>query len=657
MKKSRGFSLIEVMVSIVVFSVGVLAVLRIYGPGFVALSITRDYNIAQGLARRSVDYLTTRGEDLPKQILAVRYQFVEVSPGNWQLLLVSDPDVSPDELGPGGNILQDGTVEIVNPGGGGNAYIFWRYYNDANRTRRIIAEGGTIPAPKAIGNQFGSLRLLGFGPVVDDPNLLLVYSNDMSGMVLQDTSLGAALRNPRPWNFQYDNDNNQIWLPGANGRDISYKINFSYWADIAGEHRKVDIIDLVVTVRSGIEYDTTTDRVIPFDLQALAGSPPNWDGLVPDSISVNRLFDPIPVASAFDPSYPYEYKVLNGEIGMLLFNPVGYQFQERRGRERIPLVAQVNYDVFNWHVLREDFQVFRANTAQHKLPVERIKAFNDMQNDKRRYQGLQLAIPDGLGGFDMNRDVVVIDTDTGGVVSPYPDPSNPTGPRCYRVDYLRGVVLFGSPVTSDSELSTTITQILPDGAQTVVQNIDPRGRNFRVYYQAHNDWAVQIQKPSSNYSIALGLPLSVGQCFIGGTPGFNVGDPWKIYFPRCDVGMKVAIREIWYLDSFGGVKAMRDQNFIVRPDSISGFPDMGSINIREADATAVAFDWDEYGYAARGVAGTTIRARVIWNTAQREDVPGDTPADIFARMQFHDAWGRNWRAVKVETYLTRRDTR
>lgn len=69
MKRSRGFSLIEVMVSIVVFSVGVLAILRIYAPGFVALSVTRDYNIAQGLSRRSVDYLTTRGVDLPKQIL------------------------------------------------------------------------------------------------------------------------------------------------------------------------------------------------------------------------------------------------------------------------------------------------------------------------------------------------------------------------------------------------------------------------------------------------------------------------------------------------------------------------------------------------------------------------------------------------------------
>ncbi len=83
---------------------------------------------------------------------------------------------------------------------------------------------------------------------------------------------------------------------------------------------------------------------------------------------------------------------------------------------------------------------------------------------------------------------------------------------------------------------------------------------------------------------------------------------------------------------------------------------MGAIDIREADSTAAGFDWNTYGYAARGVSGTTIRARAIWNTAQREDVPGNQPQDISARMDLHNAWGQSWRQVKVETYLTRRDS-
>ncbi len=655
MNTKRGFSLIEVLVSIVVFAVGILAIIRIFAPGFVALSITRDYNIAQGLARRSVDYLTTRGSDLPKQILAVKYQFVQVSPGNWQLQLVSDPDVSPDELGPGGDILSDGTIDIVNPGGGADAFIFWRYYNDANRSRRIVGEGGEIPAPRAIGTQFGCLRLLNFGPVVNDPNLLLVYGNDMIGNPLVDTQMGAQIPNPRPWTFAYDNDVPQVWLPGVAGRDVSYKINFSYWVNNGG-YQKVDVIDFVVTVRSGIEYDPVNNVVSPFNLKTIAGNPPNWQGLVPDSISANRLFDPIPLASAFDPSYPYEFKVLNGEIGMLMFNPAGFQYQERRGRQRIPLIAQVNYDVFNWHVLHEDFQVYKANTSQHKLPVERIKAYQDMQNDKRRYAGLELDIPDGNGNTTNTNDVVIVDTDTGGIITPYPDPTNQTGPRCYRVDYLRGVILFGSPVTSDQELSPTITEVLPDGAQTLLTGIDPRGLNLRVFYQAHNDWAVQVQKPSTVYSVVYGLPLSVGQCYVGDTPNVNLGDPRKIYFPRCDLGMKVAIREIWYRDTNNRLKVLRDQNFLIRPASIANYPDMGAIDIREADSTAAGFDWNTYGYAARGVSGTTIRARAIWNTAQREDVPGNQPQDISARMDLHNAWGQSWRQVKVETYLTRRDS-
>ena len=50
-----------------------------------------------------------------------------------------------------------------------------------------------------------------------------------------------------------------------------------------------------------------------------------------------------------------------------------------------------------------------------------------------------------------------------------------------------------------------------------------------------------------------------------------------------------------------------------------------------------------------------MRARVIWNKAEKDDVPGDGANDILQRMDMHEAWTREWRKVEVESYLTRRD--
>src|SRR5687767_14248120 len=162
-RKSSGFSLIEILVVLVVLVVGILTAMRLFPLGIIGLTNTRDYTTAQMMARAELDKLATRAEDLPEQILPVKYVFV----GN-RLLLETDPTISPRELGAGGNILENGNVVVQ---GGGE--VPWRYANDANRVRRIIGEGGTIPAPRPVGNEFGGLKVLNFAPIVDDPALLL----------------------------------------------------------------------------------------------------------------------------------------------------------------------------------------------------------------------------------------------------------------------------------------------------------------------------------------------------------------------------------------------------------------------------------------------------------------------------------------------------
>ncbi len=670
-KLRRAFSLIEVLVTIVILAVGILTVIRIYPRGFVSLRVTGEYATAQRLARGEVERLEAQAADLPEQILAVRYVYQFIG-GSWVLQIVSDPDSRQDDLGPGDSVmLENGNIVITNPGGT-DTEIFYRYYNDANRFRRVIGEGGKIPAPRPVGSYFGGLRTLNFGPIVDNPSLLLVYGNAMEGRrVFRD--IGDPIRNFDFWQFRHDEDNSQIWLPGTPGRAVSFRVNFSYWAnDPTYGYRKVDVIDMVLTVTetpmggNPLEafYDSANNEVYPFDMRAAAGNPADWIEMVDFSVECNRLFDRLPDAAGFTPAYPYEYKLLSPTLGMILFNPAGYDYVERRRGNRQPLRALVNYDVYNWHILRDDFRGDRGvlnlgpRATLHKLPLERLKSFDSIENDNRRHRGLDFPIPDGLGGFTTTQDVLLVDMDTGGVVLPFVDPTDPSQGRSYKVDYLRGTVALAGPGSNDPELSQLGLTILPVGTgQLPILGVDPAGRNFRVFYQAHNDWAVQVFKSPSRYSVIFGLPLSVGQAYAW-NPVDGIGLATRIYFPPADIGSKVAVRELWYRDGANNIRVIRDQDFMVRPIRAGDpFPNTnyGFIDIRDIDLNASFLDYATYGYAVRGISGTSLRARVIWNSSTKEDVPGNTPAALAERLRLHENWTQQWRSVPVETYLTRRD--
>ncbi len=668
-RTNRGLTLIELLVVIVVLAVGILTLIRMYPRGITTLGLTRDYATAQGLARRELNRLERNAADLPSQILAVRYTFIDVGGGNYQLRLIADPDVPNYDLGAGGDILEDGTIFIDDPSGGPGAYVFWRYYNAANRYRRIIGEGGVIPAPKRIGVHYGSLRILQFGPIINDPSLLLVYGNDMIGRFLQDTNPGEFIRNPRPFEFAYDDEVPQMWLPGSQNRVVAYKINYSYYErDATLGYRRVDVIDQIVKVTPAYDasdptpqalYDHSTRTVEPFDLLVLSGAnPANFIEMVPDSISANRLFDRLNETDFFSPSYPYEYKVLNAELGMILINPAAHTFQEPRPRGRQPLVAKVNYDVYNWHIIRDEFRADNTKAPIHKLSLDRIKAIGDLLNDKRRYPGLDIPLPDGTGNF-IEYDVVVIDMETGGMVMPFVNPNNPNQGRSYNINYLRGTVSLGSPFNqppqSSNDLAQSITILPPGTNQPLITNVNPANRNFRVLYQAHNDWAVQVLKSSARFQVSYTLPLGYSQCYVGSSNPNIGGFPTRIYFPWCEVFNKVTFREIWYFDSFNNLRSMRDQEFLVRPPLATDPLQLPYVDIREADSTASFFDFENYGYAIRGVTGTSVRARVIWNADQKEDVVGNTAQAIQERMEIHQNWTNQWRIVQVETNLTRRD--
>src|SRR5471030_2274065 len=72
-RRTLGTTLIEILVVIVVFLVGILAVIQIFPKGFKLLLLNRSKMTAQALAREYVEMMKSRSDQLPEQIVSAYY--------------------------------------------------------------------------------------------------------------------------------------------------------------------------------------------------------------------------------------------------------------------------------------------------------------------------------------------------------------------------------------------------------------------------------------------------------------------------------------------------------------------------------------------------------------------------------------------------------
>ena len=126
-RRDRGTTLVEVLVVIVILTVGILAVIQIFPKGFQVLSQTRATSQAAALVRSEAERLKNRGDRVPEAILPLNVS------GS---LLVVDSTISPDDLGPiGDRIAQDGTLSL-----NGNTIGPVSLWSGVNKFRRIVGE-------------------------------------------------------------------------------------------------------------------------------------------------------------------------------------------------------------------------------------------------------------------------------------------------------------------------------------------------------------------------------------------------------------------------------------------------------------------------------------------------------------------------------------
>jgi type II secretory pathway pseudopilin PulG len=700
--RAAGTSLVEILVVIVVLLVGILAVVQVFPPGISLIRTTRNNTVAAQLGAAEAQRILGQSGQVASLIAPVRYDF---DGSTYRILLLNRrPDDLLPETDPGrpGRIDEDGNV-IVND----RSIGAWQRVSGANIFSRVLGEAKPIPAPRrtfgaGAGNDFGGLVQLTFAPAyyfagpggVDSTASILVYGNDLVRRFGDRTFNVPDSRRPgRPWEFFFieaeDADDNtpfvnqdQVYIPRPEtvpaGRTFRFRLSFSFTYQSGPQTVQNDIVAVAEVQDQGSgPYWAVDQRYWVVSLPKLIDggqySEANYLGTERDSLTCQRVFEEVPLAAAFDSSDPYQYKVVGSgtepstglgfALGSLLFNPTGFDYRVRTANnQRVPLEARIDYTVFDWRILRDEFRIptWESGAARPgsalpvKLTLNSLMSVGRVSADGRTFLGMGLAVPTlrplQPGQTD---DAVLVDTETGGVIlGNLPnDPNAPGYPQNpdsgWMADKSSGVVTFRD-TDDDPSNGLTVLMRFPTGDPDApwsppVVVPDVRNRPVRLHYMGVGEWAVQPIKAARSYRVEVypdGSPVSPGECQVvpSDAPNFVREDATRVYFPVSDVGQQVVVGELWTLGARNLPVVRYDQVFQVR----------GPVSVRGTDVAYIdvggQLDFSQ-GYAVRRVRGASIKLRVMWNPTQFK-----LGADQVANYNALELWLRSTRVTETEAF-------
>lgn len=712
--RRTGTTLIEILVVIVVFLVGILAIVQVFPPGLNVLRTTRNNTIASQLGVAEMARIQGQAGQIAEMIVPVSYQWtgsgvrvtIDTNRLTNELMAAKDPDPQPGRLRwrPA-----TGQYEIFTNG----QFIGpWAHVSGSNLFNRVIGESKPVPGPRRIpglpvGQDFGGVFNLTFAPAyyfptpagIGEDGVVQAYGNDMArrygdrnynfpnpnGRFREGEFFYVAAEDTDANNFTNED---QVWI--APNKLRKYRIAFSFAYNNSG---RTDQYDVIVQANLDPVTPPSYARIVGnywvislpqlVSLPDIYGNPSqftqaNYRYAEPDSVRIQRLFQEIPATQAFDLNDPFQYKVIGTGVdgatgqgvcmGTLLFNPSGFGFRVRSnaGPNEV-LLARVDYTVFDWRLIKDDFRVPTPELVagnllpkEVKLALNGLKAINSLGPDNRPFLGLGLKTP-VLGTLTTKQtdDVVMQDLDTGGVIlgNQQNDPNLPGYPQyplsAWSVDKSAGHVTFHD-VDQNPNNGLSAWMCFPTGDPnnpwTPRQLVnDVANRSVRVIYMGKSEWSVQPFKAARTYRVSgfIGANgMGPGECFVGGTldsGGNAVGQPHRLYFAPYERGQKVLVGEIWKSINGNPPDALYDQEFqIVGIERVNG-RDLAFAELWDK-APGALFDWSQ-GYAARRVRGASLKVRVMWNPAsfyleQNDDVKNYSELEL---------WMRNWRRTENES--------
>lgn len=600
-----GTSLIEVLVTFVVFLIGIVSVLRLFPGGFLSMRHTENATLANRLAQTEIERWEGKIENLPSGILPWGLAPTDAT---YSILTDIDPSNLEDPIPPGGY-----------------------YFSDVNKFRRIESESTVIPVPSSANWNAGSIYVLGFSPIAYDANdarSVIIYGGELRRRPLPRNLDELQLKQYSEYAIDYNDA--LLYLKPLPLKERWFNITYSYWEKTSGMVLYPAVgVRVHVLAATDPEMDKGYQIVnVPDPASPNPNNPNPVSGVTgfhsvdQGSDSLHREFDELGASATWSLTDPYEFKVTDTIGGVIAFNPLGYRFEEFTVRGKELLTAHIDYNVLDWHIIREERKlpdVFHSAADQDvKLTLRFVKKNGEtLEADGTTYGGLA---PD----FGLTHDVLAMDVETGVVYSEtsvIADPSSPTnGELVFQVNYKEGIIRF-------------------DPAFVDVHNNDPtavssfQGKTFRIYYRAEGDWGLQVFKAYDVYrrSYTLTLPLNNLQYYFDATAGIG-----KIYFPRCYAGCAVAVDYSYRLNP----SDPKEQDRFITGETYKISESTGNNGYCYIDLLAKL--QEVHGQNAnvefRNIAkvyGVSIGARVIWHETGR-------------RLQVGA-----WRKASLQTYLTK----
>ena len=678
-----GTSLIEVLTVIVVFLVGILAVVQVFPPGLAVLRTNRAQTLANSLARAEVQRVLGQSGQLPERIVAGTF---DVN-GNVFILSQTDPKNLFPPVTPATNVGEiDSTGQVIV---NGNPVGDWAKLTGPNTITRIIGEGRPIPQPNLVNGVLGSRMQLMFAPLFylhdagNDRSLgqvLSVYGNDLrqasgssddfipdSTAALYDTDVSffvpeeeSTLTANTPAGFDRKD---QLWVgllhETGTGNPIfhAYRISMSFIYNDGVADRVVEAIFTAQPDVSNAYYRTFNNYAVislPDLLTGSAFNPAGYLGVEVGSIRVQRVFSEVPAGTPFNQDDPYQFKPWNYALGMLLLNPAGapVRIKDLDGNAA-PLMARVDYSVYDWRILRDEFTVpTQVSLASYnpnvKLLVNSVRPASGTGVDGLAFGGVALAAdnfmytPDLTGALG-SQDFILMDMASGGIVAG----NSEVAGSSYYVNKSDGTVIFRDTDTTDG-FAVTGQIYYPNGAfqgWTASGPMELAGRRMRAMYMARGEFAAQVLKASASYNVVFPTApdqLVAGQCYEGGSNGWGStlpGTADRLYFPLIDSGQKVTVGELWV--SGPGAPVIRDRDL-----KINGVQTIGNTTVAYAELpNGAKFDRSRNNYAIRRVNGASIKVRAFYNPDTFQ--VGADSLDNFNRLR---RWIERYNTTTTETF-------
>jgi hypothetical protein len=599
----RGSSLVEILVAMVILLVGIYSLVRLFPSGFTTILYGRNVSTAQALARGMLEQARVQASTMPDGIIAMN----PVTGTAYPMLPVAD------------ELLRFPLDRNVPPD---------PRFSDVNKVRRVLGETTKIPAPTtnspympsdgSTGQQLPvSIYILNFAPIYSPQTLVVYAGSPLRRVVFNGPPSDDELDRLDEYSYGIDYGNATLYFKPVT-YDRRFKIESSFTIGAAdGFVREHMQPGNGVFIPKGTEsFDLRQPHPNqPADLQFRPL--PAGARLQEDEEFLYRAFDPLG-AEPFSNSDPYQYRVLNPVLGVIGFNPLAAMIRTQGGGSR-GVIAKIDYDVDDWHILRDDRVVPFAPPYTVKLTVNGIQPIGDVDEYQETYTGLMRDYPDrGMNiGSLVNVDVLVMDLETGRVLD------SRTLQNEDRQDVLAASATFNDlngtiNYTDGSIRFRDFVQWLradsgaPDNPEPIA------GRRIRVFYRTQQNWGVQLTKAFPSYSRELVLNNLGYREFMLGSEGY-------LYFPVQDHDHAVLVDYTW--------RHLVDGEEILRTETgeyqqISSPDEPLSPQNRAGSGAAPDLWWIQLDAAKRRdavpnsihvlrVRGVTVRARAIWREGER----------------------------------------